>query len=136
MKTESLHKPFVFRGPYDTQLLHDLYENDFNYLEEVFVLTLFEFKSDLIDLREFQLSKDLAACRKQLHKMQPSLGYVGLKRSEEHCADVEEKLKHTKSWNDINEELGWLIIEMQECCVLMEATAKALNRHNEKMKNL
>ena len=126
----------MFRGPYDTQLLHDLYENDFNYLEEVFVLTLFEFKSDLIDLREFQLSKDLAACRKQLHKMRPSLGYVGLKRSEEHCAVVEEKLKHTKSWNDINEELGWLIIEMQECCVLMEATAKALNGYNEKMKIL
>lgn len=126
----------MFRGPYDTQVLFDLYENDFNYMEDVFRLTLSEFKLDLNNLRTYQLNKDLTACRKQLHKMKPSLGYVGLKRTEEHCADVEEKLKHTKSWNDINEELGWLIIEMQECSVLMEATANALNGYNEKMKNL
>jgi HPt (histidine-containing phosphotransfer) domain-containing protein len=136
VKTKSLQQPFVFRGPFDTDLLHDLYEDDFNYMEDVFLLTLFEFKSDLSDLRELQFNKDLQACRKQLHKMKPSLGYVGLKRSEEHCGDVEEKLKHAKSWNEINEELGWLIIEMQECCVLMEATAKALNSYNEKSKNL
>lgn len=132
MNTETLHPPFIFREPYNALLLHELYEDDFKYMEDVFLLTLFSLKSDIADLREIQGRKELKACQKQIHKIKPSLGYVGLERSQEHCSELEDKCKHAKTWSEIQDDLGWLLIELQESSLLIEATAKALNSYNEK----
>lgn len=132
MNTETLHKPFIFREPYHAEKLFELYEDDYKYIEDVFLLTLFSLKSDLADLRDIQSRRDLRACQKQIHKIKPSLGYVGLERSQDHCRELEDKCKNAKTWREIQDDLGWLLMELLESSLLIEATAKALNSYNEK----
>jgi len=78
MKDDSQPMPFIFNARIDGQFLYRLYENDYQYIAEVFKTALENFKEDLAPVKEAYLINDPELLRKSVHKLKPVFGYTGL----------------------------------------------------------
>lgn len=105
------HKSFIFNGRIDEQFLYNLYENDYSYMEEIFLTTISQLLTDFPVLEMAFKSGDIVALEKAIHKIKPSFGFVGMPVLQEKCQQFENQCKGSttelmsKSFSDLQETI-------------------------------
>lgn len=89
------HKTFIFNGRIDREFLYTLYENDYSYMEEIFLTTISQLLSDFPTLEIAFNAGDIKALEKAVHKIKPSFGFVGMPRLQEQCQQFENQCKES-----------------------------------------
>lgn len=124
MKEQFLNNEFLFSEPFDSQSLRDLYEDDYQYIEEIFTTTLQQFEEDLKNIEGAYAAEDLLTLRKAVHKLKPAFGFVGLLEVQEFCQDYENRCMQAASVGELDppysalesllmESRGWLRRELE-----------------------
>ena len=105
------HKPFIFNQRIDEQFLFSLYENDYSYMEEIFLTTISQLLTDFPMLENIYKSGDIVALEKAVHKLKPSFGFVGMPVLQEMCQKFENECKGSttelmsKSFTELHETI-------------------------------
>src|SRR4030095_11856042 len=94
-------KKFIFNEKIDGDYLHSLYEDDYQYIEEIFATTLTHFDNDLSAVREAYSAGDVATLKKAVHKIKPTFGFVGLTSIQQLCAAFEDICQKAASANEL-----------------------------------
>lgn len=104
MSNQTEPKHFIFNNKIDSQVLTDLYEDDYSYMEEIFSITLTQLKGDLIQLKKAFAGEDLAELKKTAHKIKPSFGFVGLPQPQQLCKNFEELCSAANNTREIGNQ--------------------------------
>jgi len=83
-------EPFIFNKLIDPDILNDLYENDYPYIERIFQIALDNLGSDLQAIHLSRDNKDLESLRRGVHKIKPTFGFMGMAELEKKCTLFEE----------------------------------------------
>lgn len=94
-------KKFIFDPFFDTGFLFDMYENDYQYVEEIFTTTLAGFGEDLQSIKAAFASQDLVLLKKAVHKMKPAMGFVGLTALQQDCQAFENECGAKQQFEEI-----------------------------------
>ena len=83
-------KKFIFNEKIDGEYLYSLYEDDYQYVEEVFGTTLKHLDGDLDALHQAFQAGDTGALKRAIHKLKPTFGFVGLPALQQICKEFED----------------------------------------------
>ena len=93
---------FIFNKSINADYLHSLFEYDYEYMGQIFESSAKELKDTLAKLpSQFDIIKK-EELRRNIHKIKPIFGFVGLIEIQEECLLFEENCKK----NTINHELS------------------------------
>src|SRR5690606_37112033 len=98
MEQEPTPKRFIFNDKIDHEFLFNLYEDDLQYLIQVFETSLESLGQELQSLYEAYEHSDLTNIKKTIHKIKPVFGFTGLL---EHQNIIEEFEKNYASESNI-----------------------------------
>src|SRR5688572_12234454 len=105
--------PFIFNENIDTSFLHDMYQDDFGYMEEMFGNIVRELEENFPTAEAAAKVKDLEAFRKAVHKLKPCFGFAGLTTSQARLQRFEDvydcteySLSHLLLMNDTLKEVA------------------------------
>ncbi|WEK35936.1 MAG: Hpt domain-containing protein [Candidatus Pseudobacter hemicellulosilyticus] len=90
MNGHTLPKIFIFNENIDAGYLYSLYADDYQYIEEVFAITLQQYNEDLNALHQAWAAEAVADLKRGIHKIKPAFGFVGLLDVQEQCAAFED----------------------------------------------
>jgi HPt (histidine-containing phosphotransfer) domain-containing protein len=68
-----------------------MYEEDYGYICEMFQTTLNQLIPDVESAKTSYLQGDVQGLRKQVHKIKPAFGFVGLRETEALCQQFENQ---------------------------------------------
>jgi HPt (histidine-containing phosphotransfer) domain-containing protein len=83
-------KKFIFNEKINADSLYSLYEDDYQYIEEIFGTTLQHFDADFKSLQQAYESGDTISLKKAVHKIKPTFGFVGMPGLQEICQNFED----------------------------------------------
>lgn len=130
MDSPSTHKRFIFNSEIDIDFLFSLYENDFRYIQEVFGITLNQLQPDLEQLDNAWQLKDLEGVRRGVHKIKPSMGFVGLSHLQSKCVDFEKLCRSANTATEIEQEFQHLWQSLVKSRDIIETEYRKLKNHN------
>lgn len=90
MMPRNADKKFIFNENIDGDYLYSLYEDDYQYIEEIFATTLLHFDGDLQSLQQAYEAADTTSLKKAIHKIKPTFGFVGMPSLQEICQKFED----------------------------------------------
>jgi len=90
MKDPVLHKKFIFNDNIDSSFLFSLYEDDFQYMEEIFKTTLDQLDQEIPGISTAFNDKDITGLQKIVHKIKPAFGFTGFLSTELACKEFED----------------------------------------------
>lgn len=128
---QQFHKEFIFNNKIDKDLLNSLYEDDYNYIEEIFSITLTQLKPDLVYLENEFAAGDIAQLRKVVHKIKPSFGFVGIPATQELCKKFEELCANANSVEQVKAEYIILHQQLVETVIAIESDYEKLKDYNQ-----
>jgi chemotaxis protein histidine kinase CheA len=88
--------PFIFNENIDIAFLHDMYQDDIGYVEEMFGNIVKELEENLPLAEAAANAKDLKAFRKAVHKLKPCFGFAGLTTSQARLQRFEDVYECTE----------------------------------------
>lgn len=97
-------KKFIFNENIDSIYLHSLYEDDFQYIEEIFATTLTHFDGDLAAIQDAYTAGDVSSLKKAIHKIKPTFGFVGLTAIQQLCKEFEDICQKAASTVELKEQ--------------------------------
>jgi hypothetical protein len=83
MNKTTIRKKFIFNEKIDSAWLFSLYEDDYEYIAEVFNSSLDSFKEDLPAFTGAFETSDITTLKKSAHKIKPVFGFAGLLHHQE-----------------------------------------------------
>jgi HPt (histidine-containing phosphotransfer) domain-containing protein len=126
MNESSYSNSFTFNSLINPDILYELYENDYQYIEEIFNTVLTHIDADLEEIRLAQSAGDIESLRKSIHKIKPTFGFLGMPQIEQKCRDFEDKSRASQSAAPLTNELNELLL-------LMKAAQKAIQEDHQKL---
>jgi len=126
-------KKFIFNENIDSDYLYSLYEDDFQYIEEIFATTLTHFDGDLATLRDAYTAGDLAALKKAVHKIKPTFGFVGLPAIQQLCAAFEDICQKATSTSELKDQYQQIVITLAANKDLIASEYSKLKEFNTKL---
>jgi HPt (histidine-containing phosphotransfer) domain-containing protein len=102
-------KKFIFNENIDSDYLYSLYEDDYQYIEEIFATTLTHFDGDLATMQEAYAAGDAAALKKAVHKIKPTFGFVGLTSIQQLCAAFEDICQKVTSTGELRDQYQQIV---------------------------
>jgi HPt (histidine-containing phosphotransfer) domain-containing protein len=102
-------KKFIFNENIDSEYLHSLYEDDFQYIEEIFATTLTHFDGDFAAIREAYAAGDVASLKKAIHKIKPTFGFVGLTAIQQQCKEFEDICQKAAATGELKEQYQQIV---------------------------
>lgn len=106
------HKKFIFNEKIDEDYLFSLYQDDYEYIAEVFNSSLDSLKEETGHLASAFESSDIANLKNVTHKIKPIFGFTGLlhhqemlTRFEHVCANASGTSNVTMQYLEVNELL-------------------------------
>ena len=97
MEQPSSRKRFIFNKKIDHEFIFSLYEDDFEYLVQVFETSLESLGPDLQILYDAYADSNLQDMKRAIHKIKPVFGFTGLLQ---HQAAIENFQKRYASETD------------------------------------
>lgn len=122
MSQQFLHNSFIFNDEIESSFLSKMYDNDLNYLEEVFKASLLEVNSTSAFIQSACEKNETKDLRQLVHRLKPTFGFVGMlqlqaamQQLENECAVYKETPMPTKLISDVMAivERGKLVIETE-----------------------
>lgn len=130
MSNDSNHKSFIFNWRINTQYINDLYEGDYEMIEDTFTGVLHEYDSLVENIRDCHRSGDISSLRSAVHKIKPLFGFVGLTTIQSQCVQFEDACRKP-SFPSIESDLAALIKQMTEAKSLIEEERGRLEAFNK-----
>lgn len=124
---------FIFSETIDSDHLYSLYENDYQWIEEIFTTALTHFDEDVNSIRVNQQSGDMLNLKKAIHKIKPTFGFVGMPHIQDMCKTVEDKSAAAITVNDIQADIDNLLRCCEQCKSAMENDLTRLISFNKSL---
>ena len=131
MENKKNSEPFEFDKAIDPESIASLYDNDYNWIEEVFSSVLAEYSSGFAKIEQTLAEKDLEGLRKAVHKMKPAFGFVGMLQMQEMCKNLEEKCQGATSIAVLENETSILLNNLTTCRDILEKEYERLKIFNQ-----
>ena len=131
MSSHSKYKEFIFNEKIDKDSLSALYEDDYAYIEEIFSITLTQLHPDIARLPVAFKANDLSELKKQVHKIKPSFGFVGMDATQALCRAFEDKCALASNTLSLSGEFEMLLRDVTEAAMIIEDELKKLKEHNK-----
>ena len=130
MSRANFSKKFIFNEKIDADYLYSLYEDDYQYIEEIFETTLLHFDEDYNSIRIAYESNNLLELKKAIHKMKPTFGFVGLPLVQNICTEFENICQKATSSNELTSEYQQIVVTLAESKELIALEYNKLKEFN------
>jgi HPt (histidine-containing phosphotransfer) domain-containing protein len=127
MNESNFSKKFIFNEKIDSDYVYSLYEDDFQYIEEIFGTTLTHFDNDFKAIEQAFGTNNLIELKKAIHKMKPTFGFVGLPLVQQICKEFEDACQKAGAANE-------LIAEYQQIVITLAASKELIATEYNKLK--
>jgi HPt (histidine-containing phosphotransfer) domain-containing protein len=107
-----------------------MYDSDYQYVEQVFETTLVQLKPDLELVHYYYQNGELENLRKQVHKIKPAFGFVGMRNTETVCQQFENACVSVSSTLELRERFEDLLPVLKESRDALEADWIKLKEYN------
>lgn len=131
MENKKNSEPFEFDKAIDPESIASLYDNDYNWIEEVFSSVLAEYSSGFAKIEQTLAEKDVEGMRKAVHKMKPVFGFVGMLQMQEMCKNLEDKCQGETSIAVLENETTILLNNLTTCREILEKEYDRLKIFNQ-----
>lgn len=121
---------FNFNPKIDRDFIISMYEDDYVYISEMFHTTLTQLGPDIDLLKQFFAGNDVDSLRRQVHKIKPAFGFVGLREVEDCCQQFENKCLSVSSAEELITEYGNLVKSVDEGMLIVEQEIGKLKVYN------
>jgi HPt (histidine-containing phosphotransfer) domain-containing protein len=130
MSGANFSKKFIFNEKIDADYLYSLYEDDYQYIEEIFQTTLKHFNEDLNSIKNAYQTNNISDLKKAIHKMKPTFGFVGLPLVQNICNEFEDFCQKATSSNDLASEYQQIVVTLAESKELIASEYNKLKEFN------
>ena len=130
MSGSNFSKKFIFNEKIDADYLYSLYEDDYQYIEEIFQTTLTYFNEDYNSIKNAYETNNISDLKKAIHKMKPTFGFVGLPLVQNICKDFEDICQKATSSNDLSSEYQQIVVTLAESKELIASEYNKLKEFN------
>ena len=130
MSGANFSKKFIFNEKIDADYLYSLYEDDYQYIEEIFQTTLTYFNEDYNSIKNAYETNNISDLKKAIHKMKPTFGFVGLPLVQNICRDFEDICQKATSSNDLSSEYQQIVVTLAESKELIALEYNKLKEFN------
>jgi HPt (histidine-containing phosphotransfer) domain-containing protein len=120
MENKKNSESFEFDKAIDPESIANLYDNDYNWIEEVFSSVLAEYDSGTDKIEQTLAEKDVEGLRKAVHKMKPVFGFVGMLQVQEMCKNLEDKCQGETSIAVLENDTTILLNNLTTCREILE----------------
>ena len=100
MKLEEI----LFDDRLDAEVLHNLYEDDYEHAEIVFQQFVKSAPVQMLEIDKNFTEGSIDTFREKIHKLKPVFSFVGLTSLSSQAASIEEQCKNGSSKNEIENE--------------------------------
>ena len=112
---------FQFDPLVNASALYELYEEDYDYIEEVFRMATRHCKEELARLDEQFHAGSPESIKKTVHKLGPVFGYAGIPQLQEKCSLFENLCQASGSLEEINDDYHSLVREINKAMGALES---------------
>ena len=130
MNESNFSKKFIFNEKLDADYLYSLYEDDYQYIEEIFQTTLAHFNEDLNSIKDAYQANNISDLKKAIHKIKPTFGFVGLPLVQNICKDFEDICHKATSSTDLTSEYKQIVVTLAESKELIASEYNKLKEFN------
>ena len=130
MNGSNFSKKFIFNEKLDADYLYSLYEDDYQYIEEIFQTTLTYFNEDYNSIKNAYETNNISDLKKAIHKMKPTFGFVGLPLVQNICKDFEDICQKATSSNDLSSQYQQIVVTLAESKELIASEYNKLKEFN------
>jgi HPt (histidine-containing phosphotransfer) domain-containing protein len=133
MSGSNFSKKFIFNEKIDADSLYSLYEDDYQYIEEIFQTTLTHFNEDFNSIKHAFETNNLSDLKKAIHKMKPTFGFVGLPLVQQNCKEFEDICQKASSSNELSSEFQQIVVTLAESKALIASEYNKLKEFNSNL---
>jgi HPt (histidine-containing phosphotransfer) domain-containing protein len=130
MSVPNFSKKFIFNEKFDSEYLYSLYEDDYQYIEEIYSTTLTHFDSDMHAIEHAFSTNNLTDLKKAVHKMKPTFGFVGLPAVQHICKEFEDFCQKANTTNELKVQYQQIVITLAESKELIASEYRKLKEFN------
>jgi chemotaxis protein histidine kinase CheA len=130
MSGSNFSKKFIFNEKIDSDYLYSLYEDDYQYIEEIFLTTLTYFDEDFNSIQRAYETDNLSDLKKAIHKIKPTFGFVGLTLVQHICKDFEDFCQKATSSHELASEYQQIVVTLAESKELIATEYNKLKEFN------
>ena len=130
MSESNFSKKFIFNEKLDTGYLFSLYEDDYQYIEEIFSTTLVHFDQDFKAIQHAFETNNLLELKRAIHKIKPTFGFVGLTLVQHLCKEFEDICQKANASNELKSEYQQIVITLAESKELIASEYNKLKEFN------
>lgn len=131
MENKKYSEPFEFDKAIDPESIANLYDNDYNWIEEVFSSVLADYSHGTTKIEQTLAEKDIEGLRKAVHKMKPVFGFVGMLQMQEMCKHLEDKCQGEASIAVLENDTTILLNNLTTCREILEKEYDRLKIFNQ-----
>jgi HPt (histidine-containing phosphotransfer) domain-containing protein len=131
MTDPTASNPFTFNPLINPDVIYDLYENDYPYIQEIFNTVLTNIDADIGEIRSAHAATDLEALKKNIHKIKPTFGFLGMQLVEQKCRDLEDKCRSSQSVASLTGDLDELLLLINKAQKAIQEDYQKLIIHNK-----
>lgn len=123
-------KKFIFNNKIDSDYLFSLYEDDYQYIEEIFKTTLDQLNIVVPEIPGAFVNNDLAEVKKRVHKIKPAFGFTGFLETETACKDFENACSEQLSSTEFTALYNRFWIVLSDTMRIMQNQYDQLKEYN------
>jgi len=131
MENKKYSESFEFDKAIDPESIANLYDKDYNWIEEVFSSVLAEYNLGTAKIEQTLTEKDVEGLRKAVHKMKPVFGFVGMLQMQEMCKNLEDKCQGETSIAVLENDTTILLNNLTTCREILEKEYDRLKIFNQ-----
>lgn len=130
MNASNFPKKFIFNEKINNEYLYSLYEDDYQYIEEIFGTTLTHFDEDFKAIHTAYENNSLPDLKKAVHKIKPTFGFVGLISVQQICKDFEDICQKAQTADQLKSEYLQIVATLADSKNLIATEYSKLKEFN------
>ena len=130
MSGSNFSKKFIFNEKIDSDYLYSLYEDDYQYIEDIYSTTLTYFDADFKAIQEAFETNNISELKRAIHKIKPTFGFVGLPLVQHICKEFEDSCQKATASNELLSEYQQIVIILADSKKLIASEYNKLKEFN------
>lgn len=132
MNSEANDNEFQFSGDFNSQYINELYDGDYQLIDETFTDVAHEYGSMLQNVVVCYRSGDVRALKSAVHKIKPLLGYVGLTSLQNECQQFESNCE-LESFPSLHDDFAALSSKLSNAKAHIDSESSRLSEFVRRM---